>query len=144
MTRVIAGGERSARWIEARTGCVLTPQATMVSAVHQVALSPEHELQRIRGVVAYDNWTENAVQAHMAVESPIVWRHLLEPAFDYPFRQCGKGVLLGIIPSHNSKSVEMTRSLGFRESHRVKDGWAKGDDLIVFEMRREDCRYLKE
>lgn len=134
--RVVAGGANSAEWLEARAGCVLSRQATLVAAVKQGA--PE----RIRGVVAYDNWTENAVQAHMAVDSPIVWRHLLRPAFEYPFQQCGKNVLLGIIPSHNAKSVQMTRALGFKEAHRVKDGWAKGDDLIVFEMRREDCRFL--
>lgn len=123
-------------WLENRTGAVLSREAKGIEAVDATG--------KVRGQIAYDNWTLNAVQAHMAVDTPIVWRSLRRPAFQYPFEQCDKGVLLGIIPSHNVKSVQTTRALGFRESHRVRDGWAKGDDLIVFEMRREDCRWIGE
>lgn len=97
---------------------------------------------RIRGVVAYDMWTPNACQAHMAADSAIAWRSLLGPAFSYPFEEAGRRLLLGIIPAHNARSVALVRRFGFREAYRVKDGWGPGDDLLVFEMRREECRWL--
>lgn len=121
-------------WIQERTGCVLSKFARAIEAVD--------ELGRTRGMVAYDGWTPKACQAHMAVESPIVWRALVHPAFQYPFLEAGKDVLLGTIPSHNVRSIRLAKHFGFREAHRVKDGWEKGDDLVLFEMRRDECRFL--
>jgi hypothetical protein len=123
------------RWLEARAGCLLTPGARGVAAVDDKG--------HTRGVVAYDCWTESAAQAHMAVDTPMAWRALLPHVFTYPFLSAGKRLLLGIIPASNRRSVAMTKRLGFSEAYRVRDGWAAGDDLVVFEMRREECRYLE-
>lgn len=123
-------------WLEERTGCVLTRNARAIEAVDDSG--------RVRGMVAFDAWTSNSVQAHMAVDAPVVWRALLPAAMDYAFRQAGKGLLLGIIPSHNARSVGFTRHVGFREAYRVPDGWALGDDLVVMELRREECRWLRK
>lgn len=133
--RVQAGHGEAARWIQERTQCALTPGARFIEA--------RDASGRIRGVVAYDGWTENAVQAHMAVDSPVVWRSLLPAVFEYPFVEAGKGLILGIIPAGNVRSCAMARRLGFREAYRVRDGWAVGEDLIAHEMRREECRWLK-
>ena len=133
--RIVAAPRKVLSWISERAHCALTADARGIAAVDARG--------NIRGMVAYDGWTENACQAHMAVDSPIVWRHLVRPAFQYPFLQAGKNVLVGVIPSHNERSVEMTRALGFIEKHRIADGWAPGDDMIVFEMRRSECRWLE-
>ena len=122
-------------WIERRTGCVLTRNARAIKAVDRCGLTV--------GMVAYDSWTENAVQAHMAVDSPIAWRSLLWPAFAYPFEQAGLGVLLAVINAGNTKSLDLALHFGFREAHRLVDGWAKGEDIIFLEMRREKCRWLE-
>lgn len=134
--KVQAGHAEAFAWIEERTGCVLTRGARAIEA--------RDASGRIRGVVAYDGWTENAVQAHMAVDSPVVWRSLLPAVFEYPFLEAGKGLLLGIIPAGNTRSCGMARRLGFREAYRVRDGWDVGEDLVVHEMRRADCRWLKQ
>ncbi|QSQ14045.1 hypothetical protein [Myxococcus landrumensis] len=134
--RVEAGHAAALRWLQERTGCVLTGTAKAVQAVDDTG--------RIRGVVGYDMWTVNAVQLHMAVDSPIVWRHLLRPALEYPFLQAGRSVLLGIIPASNMRSCAMARAAGFVESHRVRDGWAVGEDLVVHELRREDWRQSRK
>lgn len=133
--RVTAGHSEAFEWVQARTGCVLTPNARAIEA--------RDASGRIRGVVAYDHWTVNAVQAHMAVDAPVVWRSLLPSVFEYPFLEAGKGLLLGVIPDGNKRSINMTKRLGFREAHRVVDGWAVGEDLVVMEMRRHDCRWLQ-
>ena len=121
-------------WIEERTGCILTRNARAIAA---------RDSQGIRGMVAYDAWTEAGAQAHMAVDAPIVWRSLLRPAFEYPFQQLGKNLLMGVIPAHNRKSVEMVKALGFREAHRIQGGWDAGDDLVLFELRRDECRWIQ-
>lgn len=134
--RVAAGYSAAMAWLEARTGCVLTRNARAIQAVDGAG--------RIRGVVAYDGWTESSAQAHMAVDAPVVWRHLVRPAFRYPFVETGREVLLGIIPADNARSCALARRFGFREAYRVVGGWAKGVDLVVHEMRRGECRWLEE
>ncbi|NBD11831.1 hypothetical protein [Corallococcus silvisoli] len=121
-------------WLEGRTGCVLTRGARAIEAVDAAG--------SIRGMVAYDNWTESAVSAHMAVESASVWRTLLRPAFEYPFVQAGKQLLLGFIIASNKQSMAFVQRVGFREAHRIQDGWAAGVDLVIWQMRRQDCRWL--
>lgn len=133
--RVTAGHAEAFGWIETRTGCVLTRNARAIQALDTSG--------RIRGVIAYDCWTESGVQAHMAVDSPVVWRSLLRPAFTYPFLEVGRSLLIGIIAADNPRSLNMVRRLGFRETYRVVDGWSVGVDLIVHEMRRHECRWLE-
>jgi RimJ/RimL family protein N-acetyltransferase len=132
--RVVAAGREELGWLFERAGCSLTPRAKAIKAVDASG--------RIVGMVAYDNWTKNSAEAHMAADSPIAWRKMLWPAFSYPFEQEGLGVLWAVVPQSNSRSQRLTRRLGFNETHRVADGWAKGDDLVLFEMRKEHCRWL--
>jgi hypothetical protein len=98
----------------------------------------------IRGMVGYDCWTKNSCETHMAVDSPIVWRSLVTPAFHYPLEQIGVGILLAIIPAWNARSLQLVRRFGFRETYRVKDGYDVGVDNILFEMRRGECRWLPQ
>lgn len=133
--RVLAAYPEELAWLANRTDAAFTPGARAIKAVDATG--------RIRGMVAYDGWTVSACQAHMAVDSPIVWRSLVRPAFSYPFEEAGKSLILGIVPGDNAKSLAMVEALGFREVHRVKDGWAPGVPLVVHEMRREECVWLK-
>lgn len=133
--RVLAAQPQDFAWLVQRTSAALTDHATGIKAVDASG--------RIRGMVAYDYWTPNACQAHMAVDSPIVWRSLVRPAFAYPFEELGRSLILGIIAADNPRSLAMVEALGFRRAHEIKDGWAPGVPLVVHEMRRADCRYLK-
>lgn len=134
--RVQPAGADGLRWIAEKTSCVLTPSARGIEAVDEAG--------RIRGVVAYDGWTPNSVQCHMAVDTPVAWRVLVRPAFGYPFRQAGKSVIVGVIPAGNARSIHLAKRLGLRETYRIRDGWAPGEDLVVLEMRREECRWLSD
>jgi L-amino acid N-acyltransferase YncA len=97
---------------------------------------------KIVGMVAFDSWTENAAFAHMAVTSPRVWLRLLRPAFQYIFGQARKGVILAAVSAHNPRSFRFVSGIGFLPRFKVKDGQAIGEDLVLFEMRRERCRFL--
>jgi RimJ/RimL family protein N-acetyltransferase len=80
---------------------------------------------------------------HVALASVAGSRAILRPAFEYPFADCGKSVILGCVPASNARSVHLAERLGFRVTHRTRDGWAPGVDLVGLEMRREECRWLE-
>jgi RimJ/RimL family protein N-acetyltransferase len=122
-------------WLVERTQCAPTAGFRAIKAVD--------ESGRIRGMVGYDGWTENAVTCHMAVDTPVAWRALVPAVFEYPFEQLGRGIMLGVIPAHNVRSWHLAGRFGFELTHRVRDGWAKDDDLLILELRRERCRYLE-
>lgn len=131
--RAVAATQRI-QWLVERVGCALTKDARAIAAVDSSG--------RIHGMVAYDVWCENSVQAHVAVDTPAAWRALLPAAFFYPFIEANKGVLLCVVRGQNTKSLRVCAHLGFQVKAQVKDGFAQGDDLVLLEMRRETCRWL--
>lgn len=122
-------------WIQERVGCALTPGATAIEAIDSAG--------RVLGMVVFDGWTPNAVQLHVAVDTPAAWVALTRPMFQYVFEQAGREVLMGMVLGSNTKCLRLARGLGFRGSHRVKDGHSKGVDLVMVEIRKNECRWLR-
>jgi hypothetical protein len=100
----------------------------------------------IAAMALYDHWTPNSVNVHIYSSSPkhLFDREFTHAIFHYPFVQCGKGLLIGITPSSHESSLAVSRYLGFREVYRMKDAWAEGIDMIVKEMRKEECQWLRK
>jgi len=87
--------------------------------------------------VAYNAWSEKACWMHVAFEAEhSLTRQLWRAAFTYPFIDCGKEAVYGLTPKHNLEALKMNDRLGFK---RI----AETVDCIMFEMKAEDCRYLK-
>ncbi len=126
--RVYPATAREFRWLRERTGCVLTDDFTAIKAVDAFS--------GIRGMVGYSNNTPLSVQMHMAATTPLAWRYLLRPALSYPFLEGGKEIALGIIPEGNGPSLHFAKHVGMTERHRIQDGWKRGEDLILLELRR--------
>lgn len=99
----------------------------------------------LMAMVGYDNWTPNSVQMHIWIRNPMALRgHLLtKEAFRYPHRH-GRNVFIGWCPEDNTAARKFQKFLGFKETHRIKDAWQPGVDIVVVEMRADDCRWLKE
>jgi hypothetical protein len=134
--KVTAAEAFDLKWIVDATSCVLTPAARAIKAVDAGG--------RIRGMVAFDWWTKNSVYAHMAVDTPIAWRALIPACFEYPFLEAKRrSDSRADSRAQFEKSWDFAGHLGFRIVHTVRDGWAKGDDLHLLELRREDCRFLR-
>lgn len=132
---VCAGGQAAAEFILAMTGCALTPNARTIQA-----LLPSGE---IVGVVAFDNWTATSAMGHVALAKPIAARPLLDAAFHYFFEEAGRLVMVGMVNAANTKAMRLDKHLGFREVGRIRDGAGKGADMVMMELRKEDCRYLR-
>ena len=98
--------------------------------------------EKPQGVVILDNWAENSVMGHIAVQHPMAMRKLPFEALDHVFNTCQKGMFIGIIPADNPESLKFHTHLGFSEIYRIKDGWAVGIDYIIVQLLKEDCKYI--
>jgi hypothetical protein len=138
-------------WLAVRSGTELTEgfRAIEVLDDRQESCPYCHIVHgRIRAMTGYSSWTPNSVTMHVAGDEEDtsdraeVGATLLGPSFQYPFvEQNRKLALIGVISS-NAKSLAMCARLGFVETHRVQQGWDDTTDLVLFSMRREDCRWL--
>lgn len=117
--------------------------------VNRVGLEPTAGLRalecvtddgEILGMVGFTDWRPNSFQMHVAVDSPARCRKLLTEAFGYAFAE--RGVAVGLTSAGNERAVTLARKLGFRQLARIPEGHAPGVDLIVFAMRKTECRWL--
>jgi len=93
--------------------------------------------ERIAAVILY-GWTENSVMAHVIIKNPMVLRHGLIKEFKrYVFDVCKRSIVIGTVPSDNHKALRFDTHLGFKEIHRIKDGYEIGNDIVIMEMRSD-------
>ncbi len=93
--------------------------------------------------VGYDMWTPNSVQMHIWIPRPAeMTRSFIQEGFRYPFEN-GKGLVIGLTPGNNAAALRFNKRVGFKEVYRMRDAWSPGVDVVVQEMRREDCRWLR-
>jgi RimJ/RimL family protein N-acetyltransferase len=121
-------------WIASRAGLVAGSEFRAIEAVAG---------DRILAMVGYDGWTPNSCIMHVAIDEPIAIRRLIGPTFQLPFERLNRGVVLASILSTNGPSLKFVRRLGFEKLGAIRDGYAVGVDLVVFQMRREKCPYIR-
>jgi hypothetical protein len=121
-------------WLHNRADIVPSPEFKAIEAVD------DHG--RIHGMVGFDGWTENSVVLTIALDNASCLRSLLFPIFDYAFNQAGRGIALAMVRGGNKRSLRLCKHVGMEEVHRVRDGISIGEDIVIFEMRREHCRWL--
>lgn len=125
-------------WIKTRANPILTEGTTGIIAV-------DTEVNEIVAMAAFDNWTENSVQMHMAIDRPTILRHgFLEEIGNYVYNTCEKGIILATVPANNPKAVKLDTHIGMDVVYRVKDGFKKGVDYLLLELRKENCRWIKQ
>jgi hypothetical protein len=95
-------------------------------------------------MIGYASWTDNSVQMHMALDGPAAVKALLGPAFEYPFLEGEKKMVIGITPSDNVRALQFNRHVGFREVYREADAFADGVDLVVQRMTRDEWERLRK
>ena len=134
--QVIVAPEAHHKWISDKAGFCPTEDFRAVEAVD--------EKGQIHGMVGFDNWTENSVVVCIALDKPVALRRLIHPVFDFIFNRANRGIILCMVRGENQRSYQVCRKLGFREAYRVKDGIKVGEDMIILEMRREECRWIEQ
>lgn len=127
--------ERVGDWVADKIGCDRNWGAFE-------AIGIEQDGAIIAGVVI-DGYTKNArCSIHCAGDGKR-WlnREFLSVVFRYVFVQAACRVVVSTVNSENEASMKFTAHLGFEEQCRVEGGSPEGD-LVIFAMRRENCRWL--
>lgn len=100
---------------------------------------------QLQAVVGYNGFVGRACQMHFATDDPAaITRRFVRAAFEYPFLQIGLEYLLAPVNSANQKILTFTRKIGFQEVHRLPGCHEDGGDLILLQMNRSDCRWIKQ
>ena len=68
---------------------------------------------------------------------------LIYAAFDYPFNKYGVDIIFGVVNSMNTNALEFDQKLGFKEKIRWNGMHDDGGDLILLEMHKKDCKWIK-
>ena len=122
------------RWLTEQTGVEFTPAARGIEDVRD---------GRIVGMVACDLWGGTSAQVHFATRCTAACRTLAREFFRWAFGPAAREVLIAIVAASNRASLRLVEFFGFRQKHVIRDGWHKGVDFVLFEMRRDDCRWLE-
>ena len=125
------------QWIRERARCHITLSSKGVIAIDKNGVPC--------AALVLDSWTPTGGQFHIAVENPMVIRHgFFHAGFRYFYQTCGKLVLTAMTPADNDRALKLAKRVGFRETHRIKDGYNYGVDMVVLEMRKEECKWLHQ
>jgi L-amino acid N-acyltransferase YncA len=98
---------------------------------------------RIVAAGVFDGWTYNAVFMHMMTTNmrEVMRSKFLNEVFDYIFTTVGKKKALGLIANNHKPSIRLAKRFGFAEKTRIEDGFDEGNDLVILELKRENCPY---
>ena len=102
----------------------------------------EEDGELIAGVV-YNEWNKCNVNMHVASIGNRRWmtREYLWMCFDYPFNQLKVKRITAFIEDENHDAIRFDEHLGFKYETRMKDAYVNGD-ILIYVLRRDDCRFL--
>jgi RimJ/RimL family protein N-acetyltransferase len=96
----------------------------------------------VAGVI-YQNYIKTNIEVHIAtVGRRWASREYLGEIVRYPFDQLGCERMTALVPAKNARSQHFCEHFGFTWEGRMRRILADGDDLIVYGMLREECRWL--
>jgi RimJ/RimL family protein N-acetyltransferase len=92
----------------------------------------------IAAAVGFNSWTHEGCWMHVAFDGAhSMTRELMRAAFKYPFQDCGKSAVYALPDKDNDEALRFIPKMGFKELTRTVD-------CVMFEMKAEDCRWIKE
>ncbi len=92
----------------------------------------------------YEDWTKASCVMSVIIDNPMVLRHgFLETAFHFVFNTADRIKVFARIASKNKKSLNFVEKLGFTRVAVLEDGCEVGNHWIIFELKKEDCKYIK-
>lgn len=113
-----------------------------------VAIGAIDRQNRIIGGVAYNSLVSDrdgkpiSLTATWAGNRGWLTKGRLSQFFRYPFVQVGVIRLTATVRKSNTRSLKITRKLGFKPEGLIRKGYGDGD-AVIFGMLREECRWIK-
>lgn len=130
--------EKVAAWI-----CKRIPMFEYGSTPYTCLGLANHLGGLIAGVI-YENYNGLDIRMHVATEGKRwLTRHFLGEVFRYPFIQLGCRRVTGLVPASNAKAIEFDEHLGFIYEGCIRRMLPNGEDLLIYGMLKEECRWLE-
>ncbi len=106
-------------------------------------LGLERDGELVAGVL-YDGFTGSNIWMHVAAEPSRRWmtREYLRYCFYYPFVELGVRRISGQVAAGNARARAFDEHLGFRHEATLRGAGPDGDDLLIYVMWRDECRFL--
>jgi RimJ/RimL family protein N-acetyltransferase len=113
----------------------------MVAGMQALGLERDGEL--IAGVI-YEGYNKHNVWMHVAAVPGKRWmtKEYLRAAFLYPFVQLGCSRVSGYVEAWNMDARKFDEHLGFRQEATLQGAASDGGDVILYVMRRSECKYV--
>lgn len=123
-------------WIRLRASPVLCQDTDGVVAMR----GPD-----LVGAAIFDSFSENSCLSHVVIEDPMAIRAgLLYWGFHFVFDLRQLNLITGLTPADNEEALRFARKIGFRQTYRIPEGYKKGIDYVLSEMRKDECRWLQQ
>lgn len=105
-------------------------------------LSPQVPNTRVLGVVLYENYTGEDIEiSAVGFETGWLTRSLLFSLFAYPFGQLDCRRVTSRVLSSNRAARRLCEHMGFRQEGLLRKA-LHGEDIVVYGMLREECRFI--
>lgn len=92
----------------------------------------------LAAAVAFNAWSPKACWMHVVFDSAhSCTRKLLRAAFEFPFVEVGVPAVYGLTPKDLDEAVNFNKKIGMKPI-------AETIDCVMFEMRREHCRWIRQ
>ena len=91
----------------------------------------------------YDHYNGHVVNGHIYIRG-IPLRQWFVYIFDYPFNVLKVHKIIGQVPSSHIDAIKIDKNLGFVEEARIKGYYGENDDLIIFTMTKDQCKFLND
>ena len=121
----------------------VAPRTNLALAQGMRALGLERDGRLVAGVV-FEGINGFNAWMHVAAEPGARWmnRAFLRACFAYPFEQLRLRRVSGYVAASNTQARGFDEQLGFVQEATLAGAAADGSDVLIYVMRRENCRFL--
>lgn len=119
-------------------------QMPMAYVENMKSLGLERDGELVAGVL-YEGYNGPNVWMHVAAVPGRRWmqRDYLWYCFHYPFNEMGVQRISGYVNASNTQARSFDEHLGFKVEATLSGAAPDGGDVLIYVMRREDCRFLR-
>jgi len=118
-------------------------KTSLAESADMKAIGLERDGVLVAGVV-YEGFNGVNVWMHVAAESGARWmtKSYLRYCFHYPFNELGVSRVSAYVNASNTAAVHMDDHIGFKREALLKGAAPDGGDVIIYMMRKQDCRFI--
>ncbi len=103
-----------------------------------------HDQRGLKVGLVYNHYAWPNICIHVAARSKALWCHpkILYHIFAYPFFQLGCKRVTAPVRSSNDRSLKLVVALGYKYEGTLRRACPTGDDIVLYGMTVDECRWL--